>query len=521
MTPLRSIVAFGFLGCIASSSSAAIEAPWPELASAFGDHLPGAAKTVQTLFGPKIESAARSPSVDDDVAAAVELLAAAKQTQDVPAVTALLCQHAYTLGARVRAGFPTAIEAMQLIAQADPQHLEAWGERTADVLQKWFRASTGDERKDVGEKLIDALLHLAEGKSQSGAYAPAQRDFAQAQAVARQIRSARVDAIKAAAQGVADAAKVSAEILKHEAQLEANPTGPGAVAAHRALFWTYLIERDDAARASGHAEHAGDDDSAAAVALAVKPGDTLTEGEVLRLGDWYRKLADRATAKGKVNMLARSAGYYERFVKAHPQRDAEHVRATLAMELIRKTLGALAPEPAATAEGGPTATKLTDPVKAAGQPGDTKAVGGFGGSAFRDVSSDSYLVGMRFWPTQNNVGAVQPLYSAKKGQQTGQRSGTGGRKGSMVELLAKPGYAVGAVQVALDDNAVGGVRLIFVQVRPDGQLDPKQRYLSDWAGSNQDLKAPVVGDGVHLVIGVHGRAALGVDALGLVLAPDR
>jgi hypothetical protein len=105
------------------------------------------------------------------------------------------------------------------------------------------------------------------------------------------------------------------------------------------------------------------------------------------------------------------------------------------------------------------------------------------GTPFSDAAPDGgVLVGLRCAKGKNWGGAlqaVQPIYQVGVGYALGKRHGTEG--GDEHDLLAKPGYAIGAI------NARAGLVLNAIQVvfyRHDGQqLDPADRYESEWVGS--------------------------------------
>jgi hypothetical protein len=58
-----------------------------------------------------------------------------------------------------------------------------------------------------------------------------------------------------------------------------------------------------------------------------------------------------------------------------------------------------------------------------------------------------------------------------------------------------------------------------MKAQPDGRLDPKDSYTSDWLGRPSGREPKVVGGKGQAVVGVHGRRGAVIDAIGLVLAP--
>jgi hypothetical protein len=83
--------------------------------------------------------------------------------------------------------------------------------------------------------------------------------------------------------------------------------------------------------------------------------------------------------------------------------------------------------------------------------------------------------------------------------------------------LAKPGYAVGALNVKTR-KIVTGVQLVFMKQKADGTLDPSDAYNSEWLGKpgEGDKEATLSGKG-RKVIGIHLKHFGVVHAVALVL----
>lgn len=142
---------------------------------------------------------------------------------------------------------------------------------------------------------------------------------------------------------------------------------------------------------------------------------------------------------------------------------------------------------------------------------DTKFIGGTGGSpGHRHVSENSLLYGVecRFaeWMGEDCISDVVPVFSRDR-----ERKLPAG-------AVAREGYAVGAVNLnALE--YINGIQLVFMRVKDDGRLDPKDSYTSEWLGARaRGRRKPQVltGDG-DPIIGIHFRKGLVLDALALVV----
>ncbi len=141
---------------------------------------------------------------------------------------------------------------------------------------------------------------------------------------------------------------------------------------------------------------------------------------------------------------------------------------------------------------------------------DTPLAGGKGGVPFRTGdASGRIVVGFRYavgsWAGQPALRTFEPLYE----QSSSPRDG---------EVVAREGYAVGGVNV--DTGAfVQAVQVVFMRVTADGRLDPADSYTSDWLGKKSDEQVISLDGGGTPVLGIHGRRAAVLDAVGLVLKP--
>jgi hypothetical protein len=141
----------------------------------------------------------------------------------------------------------------------------------------------------------------------------------------------------------------------------------------------------------------------------------------------------------------------------------------------------------------------------------TELLGGSGGGPFHLASPDSApLRGLHYrlgrWDNRELVGRVRPIFGPGDGPQQNETS-----------VVAKPGYAVGGMNVEADKYAAA-IQLIFMRVTDDGALDPADSYTSEWIAKPSGKPTQMLaGDGTK-VIGLCGRQGLILDAVGLVLA---
>jgi hypothetical protein len=137
------------------------------------------------------------------------------------------------------------------------------------------------------------------------------------------------------------------------------------------------------------------------------------------------------------------------------------------------------------------------------------------GYRFHDLApSGSRLVGLRFTAT-NVLHSMQPIYAGKP-----QPPATvyGQPDGDVQELLAKPGYAVGAV-VCKAWGCVEGLRVVFFR---DGgnRLDPNDSYESASVGGRGGYQEMTLGGRGQPIVGLYGAADRELNSLGLIVACD-
>jgi len=137
----------------------------------------------------------------------------------------------------------------------------------------------------------------------------------------------------------------------------------------------------------------------------------------------------------------------------------------------------------------------------------TDLAGGPTGVPFQLVGSGEAVLGFRYflgeWAGEQAVAILEPLYRRETAP-------------GLACVVAREGYAVGAIDVETG-NLVHAVRVVFMRLKPDGQLDPSDSYKSDWIGASADGPAKTLGGDGKKVIGVHGRRGAVLDAVGLVL----
>lgn len=113
----------------------------------------------------------------------------------------------------------------------------------------------------------------------------------------------------------------------------------------------------------------------------------------------------------------------------------------------------------------------------------------------------------------NKISSIQPIYRVGQKQVNGQRRG--GLLGKETTAVAKPGYAVGALNTHTG-LTVDGFEMVFMKIDGD-QLDSSDSYTSPWLGDEKGGSPRDVSSEGKIPVGLQGRSGKEVNALGLIV----
>jgi formylglycine-generating enzyme required for sulfatase activity len=294
-----------------------------------------AAGDYQTLFGEEEKAvAAKGAKAAPEFAAKV--LAAAKSAGGQKDLQVLLCEKAYEFGMKAPAGYGTAIDAMKLLIESAPDDKKAAAQdKLLAALQLRCTKSTGEERKRVGEELVDLLVAggdaRAEAKQPTEAIALYRRALAQATAG----QSARTKEIMDKIKDLSATLESEKKLADLKARLEKNPAD---AAARTALILLYLGELDSPAETAKLLTADLDEGLRTYVPLAAKKVEDLEEATCLQLAEWYANLAEKASPAGKGILLGRAKGCCGRFLVLHTTQDAALLKGKMLLAKVDKAM---------------------------------------------------------------------------------------------------------------------------------------------------------------------------------------
>ncbi|HTU25499.1 MAG TPA: hypothetical protein VMF30_08885, partial [Pirellulales bacterium] len=272
----------------------------------------------------------------------------------------------------------------------------------------------------------------------------------------------------------------------------------------------------------------GDDSSLAA--SAAKEVAAPTDGPaIFALAEAWDDLADKEQGLRQARLKAHARVWYQKslpLLSGLARKKAEKsLSDTPAPEAVASTSGsrsAADASPGSVNDRQQLIKQLSAAVRS-GDRSDTKEIGSTNNKIeFSIVPEEgALLIGFDVAADDKRIVALRPIFFTSHGQLTGKWCGATAPKSKSKRIVAKSGYAVGAMKVKAG-LWVDGFSLVFMEIGSEG-LNTAGAYESDWLGRSDGARSAdrVGGDGCA-VIGVHGHAdSEQVTSLGLVLGPKK
>jgi hypothetical protein len=126
---------------------------------------------------------------------------------------------------------------------------------------------------------------------------------------------------------------------------------------------------------------------------------------------------------------------------------------------------------------------------------------------FEDISRDGgILVGFYYFTNGNErpLEAMQPIFLSPRGETKGVLCGASNNPLSRRVTKAKPGYAIGAIQVWADPkDQLLSLKPIYMKIIDKG-LDPNKQYVGPQMSGNVGETKPLSADG-NFIVGIGGK----------------
>lgn len=307
------------------------------------------------LYAQDIKKALAKGNVAENVKLAAQLLNSAKTSaMDQPALLTLLCSNAYDLGAKSPAGYATAVEAIELLAEKVPESRVASLDKAVQLRQLAFGQARGTARLEAAKHLVDSLLALADAKLAAVDLAEIGNPARRAMYVASTENLPNKDDVKTRANVFIVKEQVALRLAGALTRLK---TRPEDAAARNEIISTYIVEFDNPAEAARYLDASVDVTLRALVPLASRKVNELPETAALSLADWYMGLADKATELTRQPLLVHAKACYAQFLAVHKTKDAWRTDAEMALKKLDAVV------PSATQPDQPADTVWIDLLK--------------------------------------------------------------------------------------------------------------------------------------------------------------
>jgi len=300
---------------------------------------PDARTVFNKLFAERIKQVTATADRADDIALSKELVSAAQGSAKQPELLAIMCHTAYDISRKTPEGLPTALEAMQLLADSVPTARASSRLKMADIHMRLMQTAPVPEREQAGASFVELLVLLGDERALASEYEAAVNYYRRAVPVAAQFKLPAAAPLK----GKLDMASLRFRAQQRMASLgEALLKDATNHAAAEELVLLHVVDLDAPAGAKPYLNRVKDAELRKLATLAA--GDQATdEASNLALGDWYSALADQAAAPAQPVMWSRSRGFYARYLQLHTADDLSRKQAELSLKRLDERLGDVGP----------------------------------------------------------------------------------------------------------------------------------------------------------------------------------
>lgn len=300
---------------------------------------PAALKSYQTLFGAEEKRVAATGATKDDAQFASSLIEKAKSLTDDPALVELIYNKAYEFGIKDPDGFPAAAQALAKLGEHNAIPKLKLQEKRVELARLRVKRGNAADRAEAGNWLVDELTAEADRYVGLREYAEALKRYNEAATVASQVRSPRLDDVRALVKDVQGRLGTKERLDKLLAQLTAKPDDARLA---QQVVNGYLLELDDPAAAAKLPPAVVSAETQRMAVLAARDPQALADDDHLKLAQWYKSLAaDKAVpAAGRATALSRAVSYSGRFLDAHEKQDADRLMAVKTLTESARLLNA-------------------------------------------------------------------------------------------------------------------------------------------------------------------------------------
>jgi hypothetical protein len=294
--------------------------------------------TFKDNFREKLSTVNRTRNTTDDLELAVEMMEFAADIPDDPGVQCLIYIEVIPLAA---SGLDLSMmgEAVALLDKRWPGHKATSIENQLDLAARAYRAARNtNQRVPVGEAYIDLLMSMVQQSSDQNNLKQAIDIGRLANTIARAIDSEQRERIGLIIDQLSTENMLADRIEKLTQSVKRNPQNKPSA---RDLVELLVTKRNDPAAASAFVQSTGDEALIELVNFAAKGTDQASAANAMRVGDWYRALADDEEGLYAEQLLVNARAWYARFFTEYTRKDALAKRVKTMDESTEQMLASL------------------------------------------------------------------------------------------------------------------------------------------------------------------------------------
>jgi hypothetical protein len=299
------------------------------------------------LFGEESAKVLATATRRDDAELAAKVLTAAENLKDDAQAQATLFQKAYELGSKDAIGYPAAIRALDLFAQANPERLASCHDAALALEEKMYAAARSADKAKAAKAYLARLLAVAELRVGDRKTAEGLSLLRKALPVAGFAAPETRPDLQARIRYLADrepAEKKAAELYEH---LFAHRDDQEALGK---LVRLLLVELDSPEEAAKLAPDAKDPTLNRLLTALGRGTDIWSLEEAQLVAGWFEEQAKTGTTSAQRVALERAKEAVERQLEVYGKEDLGKAKIKLSLDRIGEALKKLEPSSAAVSQ---------------------------------------------------------------------------------------------------------------------------------------------------------------------------
>ncbi|MEM6257521.1 MAG: hypothetical protein AAGI37_04335 [Planctomycetota bacterium] len=278
----------------------------------------------QNLFADKISDVQKTRDTSDDVDLIEEMRVAAEQIPDSPEVQRLIYRSMIDLGISARQ-YVLAVSGIDLLRKQFPDDPAANPAIALDLLEKGYRKSRRQQRKEVGELYLDRLLGKIATMVDDEKLDDAAKEYRKARLIARDLGSPLFESIQQAIDRIDRQIQTEARVQELTKVLAANQSNK---AAAQELTLLLMVVKKRPSEALAHVEKTGNQALIKVVELATKERSAVSPDDAVVIAEWYSQQGESSSYGEDILMHVYTmvVDYCDIYLEKSAQRDAKRLR---------------------------------------------------------------------------------------------------------------------------------------------------------------------------------------------------